>query len=101
MAQSMCSEMCIRDRRYLGPRTFFSHFSAAVLHGLPLLPSRLNELTVIRTGGGHGSVHPTLHARDTVLTVAETTQIDGLPVTSLVRTVSDLARCLLYTSRCV
>ncbi len=82
--------------RYLGPRTFFSHFSAAVLHGLPLLPSRLNELTVIRTGGGHGSVHPTLHARDTVLTVAETTQIDGLPVTSLVRTVSDLARMLPF-----
>lgn len=81
---------------YLGPHAYFSHFSAAVLHGLPLMPGRLREVTVVRTGGGHGSIHPTIHARAAVLTPAEITEVDGLPVTSMVRTACDLARLLPF-----
>ena len=80
----------------LGPRAYFSHFSAAVLHGLPLMPVRLREVTVVRTGGGHGSIHPTIHARAGVLTPAEIIEIDGVGVTSLVRTACDLARLLPF-----
>lgn len=81
---------------YLGPGTAFSHYSAAVLHGLPLLAPRLREVTVVRTLGGHGGVHPTIHARAARLESGDTTQIDGLPVTSLARTVSDLIRLMPF-----
>lgn len=81
---------------YLGPGTAFSHYSAAVLHGLPLLSPRLREVTVVRTLGGHGGIHPTIHARAARLGPDDTTEIDGLPVTSLARTVSDLIRLLPF-----
>lgn len=80
----------------LGPRTYLSHYSAAALHGLPLLAGRLSEVTVVRTGGGHGSVHPTLHARTAVLAADDVTEIGGLPVTGLLRTACDLARLLPF-----
>lgn len=80
---------------FLGPATVFSHFSAAVLHGLPLLTHRLGKVTVIRTSG-HGAVNPTLHARHTHLAADEIDVLDGLPVTSLVRTVNDLVRLLPF-----
>lgn len=48
---------------YLDTGTYFSHVSAAALHGLPLLSKRRGEVTVVRTRGGHGSVHPSLHSR--------------------------------------
>ncbi len=48
---------------FLGPGTYFAHESAAVLHGLPLLSSRLDEVVAVRTGGGHGAITRTLHAR--------------------------------------
>lgn len=81
---------------YLGERTYFSHFSAAALHGLPLLARRMKEVTVVRTAGGHGSIHPTLHARAAVLEPSDVCEIDGLPVTSLSRTLADLARILPF-----
>ena len=63
------ADASVRHRRrvfatapFLGPATFFSHASAAVLHGLPMLATRLTEVAVVRTGGGHGAINPTLHA---------------------------------------
>lgn len=81
---------------YLGDNTYFSHFSAAVLHGLPLLARRLDEVTVVRTGGGHGSIHPSLHGRAAALAAGDVCEVDGLPVTSLGRTLADLARTLSF-----
>ncbi|MEA4943357.1 MAG: hypothetical protein VB080_02855 [Propionicimonas sp.] len=80
----------------LGPSTYFAYTSAAVAHGLPLLARRLGEVVVVRTGGGHGCVNPTLHARIAQLGDTETSIVDGLPVTSLARTVADLVRTLPY-----
>ncbi len=80
----------------LGPATCFGHESAAVLHQLPLLGPRLAEVVAIRAGGGHGAISPTLHARRATLSPADVTMIDGLPVTTLARTVCDLVRRLPF-----
>ncbi len=80
----------------LSPNTYFSHASAAVIHGLPLLAKRTKELVAVRTGGGHGTITPTLHARIAHLEPHEVTTVDGLPVTTLTRTVADLARTLPF-----
>lgn len=80
----------------LGPKTFFSRYSAAAIHGLPLMNPRYDEVTVVRTGGGHGSIAATLHARRAWLDPDDVTDVDGLPVTSLARTVADLIRELPF-----
>lgn len=82
--------------RFLGPETYFAHESAAALHRLPLLASRHARTVVVRTGGGHGVVHPTLHARRATLEVDDRVVVAGLPVTSLARTVADLVRGLPF-----
>ncbi|HEY3339482.1 MAG TPA: hypothetical protein VGK18_13345 [Propionicimonas sp.] len=81
---------------FLGPGTYFAHESAAVLHGLPLLSSRLDEVVVVRTKGGHGTITKTLHARRAQLSVGDAAEVDGFPVTSLIRTTCDLARRLPF-----
>ncbi len=80
----------------LEPTTYFAHASAAVIHRLPLLAKRLEEIVVVRTGGGHGSINPTLHARRGRVEQHEVTTVDGLPVTTLVRTIADLVRILPF-----
>jgi hypothetical protein len=81
---------------FLGTETYFGHASAAVLHDLPLLAKRHQETVVVRTGGGHGSIRVTLHARRASLTGADLAVVHGLPVTSLLRTVADLVRSLPF-----
>ena len=81
---------------FLGERTVFSRFSAAAIHGLPVLRHRLAEVTVVRAGGGHGSISPTIHARHGPLPEEDQTLLGGLPVTSLARTVADLVRELPF-----
>lgn len=80
----------------LGPHTYFAHESAAVLHGLPLLNRRLEEVVAVRTGGGHGVITPTLHARRAQLDSGDICEVHALPVTSLPRTVSDLVKRLPF-----
>jgi hypothetical protein len=80
----------------LAEGTYFGHESAAVLHGLPLLAGRLDEVIAVRTLGGHGNINDTLHARRAVLGPDDVTVIDGVPVTSLARTASDLVRRLPF-----
>ncbi len=81
---------------FLAPGTYFAHESAAVLHGLPLLSSRLDEVVVVRTAGGHGTITKTLHARRAQVNAEEATEVDGFPVTSLFRTACDLTRRLPF-----
>jgi len=82
--------------RFLGEQTYFSHTSAALLHGLPLLAERRADTVVIRAGGGHGNINRTLHARRAPLAPADVEVVRGLPVTSLARTVADLVRELPF-----
>ncbi|WP_336881318.1 hypothetical protein [Rhodococcus globerulus] len=73
-----------------------SHTSAAVLHGLELwnTPLRLVHLTRNRRGGGSTSTHRQVHSA--LFTADEVTTVDGLRVTTLARTVVDLARSLPF-----
>lgn len=79
--------------RQLSAGTVLSHVSAASLHGLDLWKASLEHVHVSRPPHRHGRmtsqihVHPTEVGDDVVL-------LDGLPVTSVARTVVDLARTL-------
>lgn len=73
-----------------------SHISAAVLHGLRIWGVRLDRVHVTRrrrTGGRCGAL---VHVHTAALDPAEIVAIGGLPVTSLARTVADLARMLPF-----
>lgn len=69
-----------------------SHRTAAALHGLPLLRTKNNQvqLTVGRPNGGRASQHIRIHGSPPG--PLEATEIDGIPVTSVARTVVDLSR---------
>lgn len=79
---------------FLGDHSVFSHISAAVLHGLPVMRGRLERVTVIRPSGGYSSAY--LHSRKASLDADEVCLVDGLRVTTLARTVEDLASTLPF-----
>lgn len=79
-------------RQLKGP-LWFSHTSAALLHGLPL--RRTPERThLISRGHVSARADRTAVRHRVVLNVAETARVDTLPVTSLVRTALDCAMTL-------
>lgn len=80
----------------LGVGSVVSHASAAVLHGLPVRPDLLDRIWVTRPGGGHGRRGPVVQLRRCTLEAVDVTVLDGVPVTTLARTASDLARLLPY-----
>lgn len=69
-----------------------SHRTAAALHGLPLLRTRddLAHITVDRPNGGRTNGHARIHSSPPGTLTA--TEIDGIPVTSVARTLVDLSR---------
>lgn len=71
-----------------------SHVSAAVLHGLPVPRDSLAQVTLTRTRGSHGKRTRFLRIHRAALSDSDTTTIDGLAVTTVERTVLDLARSL-------
>lgn len=81
---------------FLGPETVFSHVSAAVLHGLPVPDDLLVRATATRhrttAGGGNSRRHLRTYAGR--LAAEDVTVVNGLPVTTVSRTASDLARVL-------
>lgn len=82
----------------LGPETVISHASAAVLHGL-VVPDRVLPLVTAtrprgKGGGGHVSAH--LRTWTASLSSKDVIVLDGLSVTSLPRTLVDLARTLNF-----
>ena len=79
-----------------GPGSVVSHASAGVLHGLPVPVRSLDRVWATRTSGGHGRHGSVLHLRKCRLAPDEITVIDGIPVTTLERTVIDLSRLLAY-----
>jgi hypothetical protein len=82
----MHAVVLLRERRLV-----FSHGSAAVAWGLPLLGDPPAEAHVVanRAGGGRSDDRMVRHCVDVPY---ETVEIGGLEVTSLARTVVDLAR---------
>jgi hypothetical protein len=69
-----------------------SHASAAVLHGLPTWPKALDRVHVTRNRSGGGNRRSVVHVHAAPLADDHITTIDGVPVTSLARTVLDLCR---------
>ncbi len=77
----------------LEPGEAVSHVSAAVLHGLDIWKVPLARVHVSRTGR-NGRVTPHLHAHRTNWGDDDVVDIRGIAVTSIARTVVDLARTL-------
>lgn len=77
----------------LGPTTVISHWSAAVLHGLPVWNAWLGRVAVTRPPNSHGVRDRWLHSHSCPLPEDEV-DIDQFlwPVTDLSRTGLDLAR---------
>jgi very-short-patch-repair endonuclease len=74
------------------PDAVLSHRSAAALHDLRATSRAQIEVTVAgRTGRNHPGIQ--VH-RSTTLTPADTTTVDGIPVTTIARTMFDLATVL-------
>ena len=71
-----------------------SHASAAVLYGLPVHQSLLDGVWVTHGNDVGGHQRRWLHTFGTKLDPDEIVDIDGMPVTSLVRTTLELARYL-------
>lgn len=78
------------------PGAVASHVSAALLHGLPTwgLPTGLVHLTRDRAGGGRREARRHVHAA--TLREDDVTEVDGSAVTTVARTVVDLARTVEF-----
>lgn len=78
--------------RFSSPRVLASHASAAALHGLPIIDLPLDRVILTRHGlsGARSSRRCVLRAG--LVPEVDRTVIDGVPVTSVARTVVDLAR---------
>lgn len=72
-----------------------SHVSAAILHALPVPVSHLSQVWITRRAG-HGTSTPTLRALRAELPAEHVASIGGIPVTSLARTVVDVARTMPF-----
>lgn len=78
---------------YLHPNAVVSHESAAVLHGLWIPPEAdLGRAHFTRDQRSGGSVRRSVRMAHCPLPPEEITMVDGLAVTSLARTVSDISR---------
>jgi hypothetical protein len=75
-----------------GPRDVGSHHSAAVIHGLDLLGKEPSDLAVTRPPGGSQKARAGVHIRVAALPRRHVTVRGGVRVTSVARTVVDLAR---------
>lgn len=69
-----------------------SHCSAAVLHGLPLWSVPLDRVHVTRARRTGGRIGRIAHLHTAPLDVADAVEVDEFAVTSVARTVVDLAR---------
>lgn len=73
-----------------------SHTSAAALHGLPVRAGALAKVHFTRWGSTQGKVTSSIHVHRAPLREDEVLSIGGLRVTSLERTIADVARCEPY-----
>lgn len=68
--------------------------SAAALHQLPLWPAAVGKVHIIRDRRGGGQRRSVVQVQGAPLTADDITVVAGIPVTSLARTVLDLAPAL-------
>ncbi|SER26986.1 hypothetical protein [Microlunatus flavus] len=80
----------------LGDGAVLSHASAGVLHGLPLWPAQVGTVHITRPRTGGGGRRTVVRRHTSALEAGETTTVDGWAVTTVPRTVVDLARTLPY-----
>jgi hypothetical protein len=85
----------------LGPGAVASHASAAVLHDLPTWAVALDRVSVTRDRRSGGRRHRLVHVRTARLAPDEVVQLEGRAVTSVARTVVDLARTASFESAVV
>jgi hypothetical protein len=78
----------------IAPDAVISHLSAAVIHGLALIAPSLSRVQVTRSEVPGGKARSALEIHAAPLPAGDVTVIDGVPVTSLARTVADLSRSL-------
>ncbi|MCW2721515.1 MAG: hypothetical protein JWR81_5337 [Pseudonocardia sp.] len=78
--------------RKVAPDAVASHASAAVLHGLPLWRTALDRVHVTKDRRSGGRRTSLLHVHVAALDGDEIVEVDGVAVTSVARTVADLAR---------
>lgn len=76
------------------PDAVVSHQSAAVLHGLPIWTNTLKRVHLTRGRGRGGKIRSYVHLHVTRLEPEDIVLIDGIPATSLARTVVDVARSM-------
>lgn len=80
-------------RRVRGP-FLVAGASAAAIHGLPYASRDLQEVTLLVPYAGGGSSEPGVRRTSAAFETAEPSIVDGIPVTTLARTVLDRARSL-------
>ena len=80
----------------VAPDAVVSHASAAVLHGLTLWNCPLGRVHVTRARSSGGRCTRLLHVHAAALDPDDVVEVDGTPVTSVARTVVDLARSLPF-----
>lgn len=74
------------------PDAVVSHVSAAVLHGLPIWDQPLDVVHMTRARRTSGGRTGRLHVHTTPLEPDEIVEVDGIRVTSVPRTLADVAR---------
>ncbi|MGI5125553.1 type IV toxin-antitoxin system AbiEi family antitoxin domain-containing protein [Pseudonocardia sp. CA-107938] len=81
----------------LSSEAVVSHVSAAVLHGLPIWKLPLDRVQITRPGRCRGGRRGELvHVRTNSLDPGEVVDLDGIAVTSVERTVLDIARAFPF-----
>lgn len=78
--------------RFTSPLVMASHVSAATLHGLPVIGDPLNRVELVRHGRSGARTTRRCRLRAALVPEADRTTIAGVAVTSLPRTLVDLAR---------
>lgn len=81
---------------HLSPDSVVSHGSAAVLHGLPVWRIPLDRVAVTRDRRSGGRRTRRVHVHTAALDPDEVTEVDGMRVTTVARTVADLARTVPF-----
>jgi len=98
---STAGEQALRVASVLavGPRgAAGSHHSAAIIHGLDLLGRQAPGIAVTRVPGGSRKQRPGVRVHVAALPEGHVTRRGGVPVTSVARTVVDLARTSSFRS---